>query len=427
MLSGRQELTVAKLRRKPARQAKEKILSPYQAFIDQSRKNPREWDFPKEDTQYSTHGLHTYLAAMNPPLARRLIQTFVPKEGSVFDPFCGGGAVLVEAVLNHRDAIGRDVNDLAVLISGAKTTYLNEKDVLQTGEQVLEKASHYHGEPKQFTKADYIHYWFKPSALRPLTALHYAVEEITERKLRRLFQVILSATVRDVSLTYRNEIRLRRLSDKEQAKFNPNVFERFQQRLRDAAWRVSQLPPSSKADVNRGNVMNLDFRNKEFTTIVCSPPYGDERNGVPYVQFAKNMLLWLGYSYAEISKNKQWTLGWEKDGKTAPPSKELEQVLELIKENPVSVKEAIAFYSDYYVALKEMARVVSDRVIIVIGQRVLNNKVFNNALITVELMENLGVPLESLSTRKLPTKRLPKLRANGGGAIDEETMLIFHV
>ncbi len=387
---------------------------------------PREWDFAKDKTQYSTHGLHTYLAAMNPPLARRLIQTYVPEGGSVLDPFCGGGAVLVESVLNNCDTTGRDVNDLAVLISSAKTTFIEQSDILTIGKQVLKCAKEFDGEPLQFSKADYIHYWFKPYMLVPLTGLRLAVDKIKNLPLRNLFRVIFSATVRDVSLTYRNEIRLRRLSVDEQLKFNPDVFARFHLRTSDAALRVSQLPVGARANVAKGNVTKMSFRDEEFTTIVCSPPYGDERNGVPYVQFAKNMLLWLGIPHTDIQKAKQETLGWKKEDKKAPPSNELGRLLETIRANPTAVREAIAFYADYYAALREMARVVKQRVIIVIGQRVLNNTVFDNALITTELMESLGVQLESLHSRTLPTKRLPKLRANGGGAIDQEIMLVFH-
>src|SRR3972149_11083405 len=59
----------------------------------------REWDFRGSDTQYSTNGLHAYLAAMIPELAAKLINTYVPRKGGVLDPYCGGGAVVVEAVL----------------------------------------------------------------------------------------------------------------------------------------------------------------------------------------------------------------------------------------------------------------------------------------------------------------------------------------
>lgn len=382
------------------------------------------WDFNGASTQYATHGLHTYLAAMIPPLARKLIEMYVPRDGIVFDPFCGGGAVLVESILTGRAAVGCDVNDLAVLISKAKTQFMGSEAILETGKALYDQAETFDGDCRSFEHIDYIHYWFKPYMMRPLTALCNAILSIEDPPLKTLFEVIFSATVRDVSLTYRNEIRLRRMDEEEQRRFNPDVLERFSGRVKDAAQRVATLPTGATSSVEKLSTVDLPFRDGEFTAIICSPPYGDERNGVPYTQFAKNMLLWLGYTRDSFLQSKKQTLGWEKGGKKAPPSPVLNTVLDRISHNPVALREAIAFYHDYFDALREMIRVVSDRVMIVIGQRVLENTVFDNGLITTELMLELGVPVEAVYQRKLPTKRLPKMREYGA-AIDRETILVF--
>lgn len=382
------------------------------------------WNFNGVDTQYATHGLHTYLAAMIPQLARGLIELYVPRHGTVLDPFCGGGAVLVEAILSARSATGIDINDLAVLISRAKTTHIPQDDILRTRSIVLEKAHNYQGEPIQFRRGDYVNYWFKPYMMKPLTALRYAIDEIPDRSMQTLYRVIFSATVRSVSLTYRNEIRLRRMRKDQIESFNPDVFEKFASRAKEAAERVAFLPRGASAEAYKGTVIDLPFSDEEFTSIVCSPPYGDERNGVPYVQFARNMLMWLGYTRRQIMESKRLTLGWEKNDKKPPPSNTLLHALELIQDNSTACREAIAFYADYHQALQEMARVVSDTVIIVIGQRVLHRTVFDNAAITTELMKEIGLPLKAFHMRKLPSKRLPKMR-EFGAAIDHESMLVF--
>lgn len=103
------------------------------------------WDFAGVDTQYSTHGLHTYVAAMIPQLAKRLIDVYVPQKGVVFDPFCGGGAVLVEAILFGREATGADVNHLAALVSKAKTTHIQRSVIEEMGRSALSEAGQYDG------------------------------------------------------------------------------------------------------------------------------------------------------------------------------------------------------------------------------------------------------------------------------------------
>jgi DNA modification methylase len=67
------------------------------------------------------HGFHAYPARAHPVTARRLVESFAPAGGVVLDPFCGSGTVIVEAMLAGRDAIGTDLNPLAVALARAKT------------------------------------------------------------------------------------------------------------------------------------------------------------------------------------------------------------------------------------------------------------------------------------------------------------------
>ena len=67
------------------------------------------------------HGFHAYPARAHPVTARRLVDAFAPARGLVLDPFCGSGTILIEAMLAGRDAIGTDLNPLAVMLARAKT------------------------------------------------------------------------------------------------------------------------------------------------------------------------------------------------------------------------------------------------------------------------------------------------------------------
>lgn len=66
----------------------------------------------------STHGFHTYPAGMHPDCAADIIAAC---PGSVHDPFCGGGTVLVEAMLANRPSSGADISPIAALVSRART------------------------------------------------------------------------------------------------------------------------------------------------------------------------------------------------------------------------------------------------------------------------------------------------------------------
>jgi hypothetical protein len=67
------------------------------------------------------HGFHAYPARAHPVTVRRLIEDLVPAGGTVLDPFCGSGTVLVEAMLAGRATIGTDLNPIAVMLARAKT------------------------------------------------------------------------------------------------------------------------------------------------------------------------------------------------------------------------------------------------------------------------------------------------------------------
>ena len=382
------------------------------------------WDFEGQDTQYSTHGLHTYVAAMIPQLSRKLIEAYVPAGGTVLDPFCGGGSVLVETIRSGRDAAGCDINHLAVLISKAKTTFIESEIIREASRSVMAEANGYSGVQMSFSKSDYVDFWFKPYMMLPLTALKNAIDKLEDEKIRVLFQVLFSATVRSVSLTYRNEVRLRRMTPETATNFNPDVFQVFQSKVDVAKDRIPQLPSESHARVQKADVSNLPFDENELTAVICSPPYGDERNGVNYTQFSKNMLHWLGYTKHAIRQSKDRTLGWGKAKRVKPPSSTLLETLQKIEDNPTACKEATSFYADYFEALHQLARVARERVIIVIGNRVLHKTIVDNAQITTELMSAIGIPLETVHYRKLPTKRLPKMR-EFGAAIDREAILVF--
>ncbi len=382
-----------------------------------------QWDFTGCNTQYGVHGMHTYVAAMIPQLAERLIHRFTPTGGVVLDPFCGGGAVLVEAIQSGRPAIGRDVNDLAVLISKGKTTYAAESESLRMLNRILEGIDLSFSTPPI---EDGLAYWFKPEQVSRIDALRRGIDSAIEvdAPLRPFFLTVFSATVRDVSLTYRNEIRLRRMSDDEIARFNVDPIERFQTRVLRSISAISGLPMNAETDIAKGTAQDMRLDSDSVDAIVCSPPYGDERNGVSYSQFSKNMLAWLGYSTVEIRDSKGLTLGWGHKNRDAPNSEALHDSLDKITAFPASVRQAVAFYADYQVALKEMARVSRGPIVIVIGNRVLRDTIFDNGEITVDLMRNIGLQLSERFYRQLPSKRLPKMR-KFGAAISNEDILVF--
>ena len=381
--------------------------------------------FNGHSTQHSTHSLHPYVAAINPPLVRTLIETYIPANSRILDPYCGGGGVLVESMILNRDCAGYDINPLAVMVARAKTTWLEKNKIQDEYIRVRNRFKQLQGNVQPYVSEAAL-FWFFPETSLELAALGCAINEIEDEKIKNLFQVILSYTARSVMLTYRGEVRLRKLTGKDIEKFTPNVMNVFDKKSKDAIVEVPYIPKGIRAEVQLTSILNMPAGGEEFNSIICSPPYADDKNGVGYFQFSRYLLEWTGMTPETINSYKRQFLGGEKEGKTLPPSSTLRVSAEKMNsKKPGKFSELAAFYADYYQSLAEMKRVVTDWIIIVTGNRVLGRTVFDNAYITIEMFETLGgVELEDYYSRVITKKRIPNLGSDGGG-INKEHILIF--
>ena len=64
-----------------------------------------------------THQFYRYPARFSPRFVRTAIEEFSSPGDTVLDPYMGGGTTIVEAYANGRQAIGNDVNSLAVFVA----------------------------------------------------------------------------------------------------------------------------------------------------------------------------------------------------------------------------------------------------------------------------------------------------------------------
>lgn len=78
-----------------------------------------------EERDRLTHGFHSYPARMHWVTAQRVLEEFGVPGGRVLDPFCGSGTVLVEARVRGLEAMGVDLNPLAVRLSRLKSNPLD--------------------------------------------------------------------------------------------------------------------------------------------------------------------------------------------------------------------------------------------------------------------------------------------------------------
>ena len=100
----------------------------------------KTWTFEglnRKDTSYISHGYHRYPAKFIPQLARRCILENSDENDLVADTFCGCGTTILESLIYGRKVVGTDINPVATLISKAKTTPIEPKQVRQIKRKII--------------------------------------------------------------------------------------------------------------------------------------------------------------------------------------------------------------------------------------------------------------------------------------------------
>lgn len=77
---------------------------------------------------HNNHSLCSYQGKLKPAIAHHLVNTFVPENGSMLDPFSGVGTIPFEAALAGKTSYGIDISLPAYYISLAKVTAPHSKE-----------------------------------------------------------------------------------------------------------------------------------------------------------------------------------------------------------------------------------------------------------------------------------------------------------
>ena len=85
-----------------------------------------------------THAFYRYPARFSPLFVRAAIENFSKPGDVILDPFMGSGTTMVEARALGRNAVGSDINSLAIFLAKTKTARFQASDVSQVREWALE-------------------------------------------------------------------------------------------------------------------------------------------------------------------------------------------------------------------------------------------------------------------------------------------------
>jgi len=415
-------------------------------------KAEEDWSFSRARTSYLTHGLHEYPARMIPQIARRLILRYSSEKERILDPFCGSGTTLIEARFARRYSAGIDINPFAVLLSKVKTTPIDFRKMgfdpfrfignLETEYEEAKKDGKLPTPPVHIFH-NLLH-WFKEPVARDLEFLYHKIQEVDEPNVADLLKIVFSDTMFKTSnIDLRSSRFLRILPKKKLTSHNPNVLMHFRKKLIDSIRRVEQFTKRVKGEsewaaqqpvviVAKEDARKLPFNNGEFEAIVTSPPYGEEKNTVGYFRWAKLSLLWLRLDGEVIKKLEKQTLGALTSSNVREQLEELPSptaaslLREVFRQDEERVRDALPFFFDYLLTLKEMYRTLKPGSFccIVVGDRSIRKRPLNMERVTIELGQEAGFVHKTSFFRQIPQKLIPWTTPTGK-TISSESMVIL--
>lgn len=266
-----------------------------------------DWDFVEAETDTATHTFHPYPAKFIPPIPKHFIEQFSEPGDTVYEPFLGSGTAVVEANILGRNAIGNDVNELAVLISKVKTTpILNHR--LRTLDNLLNNIYNriyllHLGKKHRIAKPGIVNLdlWFKDFVINELVIIKEEIEKLTDKDLRDFCLVALSGIIINVS---------NQDSDTRYVRVPKNInhfdtYDRFSKRLN----KLRKIMSSSYKQLTNGHSefkvadtrMEGIFTENSADLTVTSPPYP---NAYDYHLYHKYRLLWLGMNLYQLRKSE---------------------------------------------------------------------------------------------------------------------------
>lgn len=357
-----------------------------------------DWSFAYDQTDAHVHGFHPYPARFIPQIPATLIRHLSEPGETVLDPFCGCGTTLVEALLQGRNAIGNDLNPIAVLVSKVKTTPLDKTRLSQLDGwlQGLENDQHrLAGRPTLFGNIEAeldpsdivtpaipnIDHWFTPEVKAELSLLSMRIRELQDKDIQDFCKVALSAILVGVSNQDSETRYSRRLKNIDAGE----TISRFKAKLADMRTRMLEfveLTGSSRPTSIRticGDARALSIEPNGAHLIVTSPPYP---NAFDYHLYHRFRIFWLGFDPVEMARSEIGShLNYQRNG---------ENMSGFIRDMTRS-----------FVHLNQALQ-IGRYCCVVIGDSVFGGKVVKNDQIMTEIGERSGFQLEENIKRELP-------------------------
>jgi DNA modification methylase len=380
--------------------------------------------------------LHPFPARMAPELALNGLRQLA-RGSRVLDPMSGSGTVLRQAGELGHNAIGVDMDPLAVLMSRVWTRPVSDAEVEGLYAAVIRDASATDPADAQLPWMDedqetlaFVKYWFAPDQLSDLRRIACAFNQHLDSEALDVLRLALSRIIitkeRGASLardtSHSRPHKVAQTSDY-------SVFDGFDRSVRVLRKRLISAPAQRRAEVMLGDARAIDLQTNSVDAILTSPPY---LNAIDYMRGHRMALVWLGYSLSQLRAIRSNSIGAERG---PDDTHHLDDAVRAVMGGVNSLPPRQQRMIDRYVAdvnkmVAEMTRVLKPggRATFVIGNSCLKGIFIYNDEAVAKSAELMGMTLVERFVRELPNQsRYLPIESEGalGRRMRTETILTF--
>lgn len=345
-----------------------------------------DWRFEDAKTNEFTHDYHPYPAKFIPQIPATLIKHFSEKGDIVWDPFCGCGTAIVEAIRKDRHAVGTDLNPLATLMTRAKATPLEPETLRHDVRNHLDdvKRAHNFQEEYEVPNIPKLDGWFSDNAIRELSIIKGYINDVKVDNLQDFFKTGFSSIIVNVSYQDSNTRYTRVDNEMEPGE----TIRKYENKLN----RMVRGMEDFYNDCNKKytpTVFSQDLR-KDFALddkvdlIITSPPYP---NAYDYHLYHKYRMFWLDMKPRQMKHD-------EIGAHLVYQNRSKEENMETFRENMTA-------------CLRNLEKNTKEggRLCIVIGDSKLEGEIIRNNKLMKELVEDTSFGVEKEFFRNIDSTK----------------------
>lgn len=273
-----------------------------------------------------THYLFRYPAKFHPPVAAALLRRFSKPGDVVLDLFCGSGTLLVEAKVLGRNAIGLDIDPVAVFVASVKTRHISCAALNQSKKSLLARIDRIRRREKEYERLQFkdigdsafkkatrrykvhvpaipnIFHWFRRYVVVDLARLRKAILTLRVPAAHKaFFMACFCSIIRNVSNADPVPVSGLEVTSHMKAKDAAgrviDPFANYLVVLKRSLTDLEQFneiakSPDTKINVIHGDATSLrKYVRKKVDVVITSPPY---HNAVDYYRRHTLEMYWLG-------------------------------------------------------------------------------------------------------------------------------------